>query len=118
MTKLLQESLGDRIRSARITAGMSLRDLAKALDKSPSYISDIENDRRVPAEQLLKDMSRLLHLEFDDLMAMAGRLGKATERKLRRSPALGMLLRTASSMTNEEIARLLSDVQSKIKPTD
>ncbi len=75
---------------------MTLRELARRLGKTPSYLSDIENDRRVPSEDVLRDLSRLLSLDFDDLMARAGRLGEDAVRYMSRTPAVGMLFRKLS----------------------
>lgn len=86
-------TLGMVIRDARVTSGRSLREFAKQLDITPSYQSDIENDRRVPAEEVLKKTAGLLSLRFEDLMALAGRLGEDAERYLRRQPAAGVLFR-------------------------
>jgi len=76
-------TLGDSIREARIAEGPSLRDLAKALEISPSYLSDIENDRRVPSEDVPGKIAVLLALDRDELMAPAGRFGDEAERYLR-----------------------------------
>jgi transcriptional regulator with XRE-family HTH domain len=55
MANTENKSLGTVIRDARVKSGRSLREFAKLLDITPSYQSDIENDRRVPAEDLLKN---------------------------------------------------------------
>src|SRR3989304_6353873 len=90
------KTLGDVIREARVGKGLSLRDLAKKLDKTPSYLSDIENDRRIPSEGVLRDIASQLGLEFDHLMALAGRVGERAERYLKRNPAAGLLFRRIS----------------------
>ena len=64
--------LGDIINSAQLEKGMGLRALARELGIAASYLSDIENDRRVPSEAVLRDMARLLELDFDLLMQQAG----------------------------------------------
>jgi transcriptional regulator with XRE-family HTH domain len=87
------KTLGTVIRDARVQSGRSLREFAKQLDITPSYQSDIENDRRVPAEEVLKRMADLLGLNFEELMALAGRIGEDAERYLRRHPAAGALFR-------------------------
>lgn len=87
------QTLGTVIRDARVKSGRSLREFSKLLDITPSYQSDIENDRRVPAEEVLKRIADLLALNFEDLMALAGRLGGDAERYLRRQPAAGALFR-------------------------
>lgn len=89
-------SLGDRVRSARVAAGWSLRELAKRLHKTPSYLSDIENDRRVPSEETLRDLATILGLDFDELMAAAGRFGEEADRYMREHPTAGVLMRRLS----------------------
>jgi transcriptional regulator with XRE-family HTH domain len=86
-------TLGTVIRDARVKSERSLREFAKLLDITPSYQSDIENDRRVPAEEVLKRAADLLGLDFEELMALAGRIGEDAERYLRRQPAAGALFR-------------------------
>jgi transcriptional regulator with XRE-family HTH domain len=94
---MTKETLGGRVRRARVEAGFGLRELARRLDKTPSYLSDIENDRRVPSEPVLRDLSRQLPVEFDELMGLAGRFGEDAERYLRKSPAAAKLFRRISS---------------------
>lgn len=96
------KSLGDVVREARVAKGLSLRDLAKKLGKTPSYLSDIENDRRVPAEEVLRDLARVLDVDFDDLMARAGRLGENAVRYMMKRPAVGVLFRKLSDANAPE----------------
>ena len=76
-------SVGDIINNARVRRRWGLRALARELGIVPSYLSDIENDRRVPSETVLRGMARVLELDFDRLMQEAGRLGEGTEQYLR-----------------------------------
>jgi transcriptional regulator with XRE-family HTH domain len=89
-----EKSLGEVIRKARVPKG-SLRSFASILNVAPSYMSDIENDRRTPSEHVLKNIASLLGLDFDDLMARAGRFGDDAGRYFRRHPAAGLLLTPA-----------------------
>ena len=89
-------TLGDRIREARQSHGWGLRELARDLAITPSYLSDIENDRRVPAEPLLRTLAAKLEIDFDEMMSLGGRLGEETERYLRRTPAAARLFRRMS----------------------
>lgn len=102
------KSLGDLIREARTPKG-SLRDFAKRLDITPSYLSDIENDRRVPAEEVLRRIAELLKLDFDELMAKAGRFGEEAERYMRKHPTVGVLFRklSDSKTPDDDLAKLL-----------
>jgi transcriptional regulator with XRE-family HTH domain len=86
-------TLGDIIREKRVELDLSLRELSKKLDLTPSYLSDIENDRRVPAEEALGQIASVLKLDFDLLMARAGRFGDDALRYMKRNPAAGVLFR-------------------------
>src|SRR5262249_42454930 len=110
------KTLGMAIRDARVKSGRGLREFAKLLDITPSYQSDIENDRRVPAEAILKKTAGLLGLNFEELMALAGRIGEDTERYLRRQPAAGVLFRKLTE-TNapEALLRKMIDEAEELK---
>lgn len=107
------KSLGQIIRDARVATGKSLREFAKSIDITPSYQSDIENDRRVPAEQVLRTTASLLNLEFEELMALAGRFGEDADRYMKRHPTAGTLFRLISEadLSEEELKRLLNKAQ-------
>jgi transcriptional regulator with XRE-family HTH domain len=106
-------TLGMVIRDARVKGGRSLRELAKLLDITPSYQSDIENDRRVPAEEVLKRTAELLGLNFEELMALAGRLGDDAERYLRRQPAAGALFRklTETNAPEDLLRKMIKEAE-------
>jgi transcriptional regulator with XRE-family HTH domain len=89
-------TLGDRIRDARIAHRRGLRELARELEMTPSYLSDIENDRRIPAEPVLRTLATKLEIDFDVLMALGGRLGEQTQRYVRHSPEAARLFRRIS----------------------
>jgi transcriptional regulator with XRE-family HTH domain len=107
------KTLGDILREARVDLDLSLRDLAKKLDVSPSYVSDIENNRRVPAEDVLRNMALTLRLEFDDLMARAGRFGDEAVRYMQRTPAAGVLFRRLAQhdLSGDVIEKLIRETE-------
>lgn len=104
-------TLGDQIRVGRARLRMTLRELAAATGKTPSYLSDIENDRRVPSEAVLRSIADALDLDFDDLMASAGRFGQDADRYLKRNPQAGALFRRMSerNVAPEVIKRLMDE---------
>jgi transcriptional regulator with XRE-family HTH domain len=104
------KTLGDVLRQARLDKDLGLRELARHLDKSPSYISDIENDRRVPSEEVLAALAKLLGLDFEQLMALAGRLGAETRRLVERSPEAVALFRKISSLRPDQLRRITQTV--------
>jgi transcriptional regulator with XRE-family HTH domain len=111
------KSLGEVIREARNKKAFSLRALAKKLDKTFPYLSDIENDHRIPSEDMLQDLARLLDLDFDDLMARAGRLGEGVMRYMRKTPAAGVLFRKICSynLQGEQLEQLAAQVDKLVK---
>jgi transcriptional regulator with XRE-family HTH domain len=108
-----RKTVGETIREARTGRRMPLRELARRIELTPSYISDIENDRRIPSEDALHRISDVLLLDFEDLMARAGRFGTDAERYLRRTPAATTLFRRIheENLTDDEIRQLTQRIE-------
>jgi transcriptional regulator with XRE-family HTH domain len=70
----MADSFGARLRSSRISAGMSLGELAKRINYSKSYLSKIENDHRPPSAQLARQCDNILDAggELTALVQVAG----------------------------------------------
>lgn len=60
--------MGQRLRAAREAAKMSLRELARRVDLSPSFISQVELGRAAPSVGTLFAMTSELGLSLDSLM--------------------------------------------------
>lgn len=120
MADRAQETLGELIRRARTEREMRLRELARRLKRTPSYLSDIENDRRVPAEDVLRGIASELDLDFEHLMALAGRFGSDAGRYLRRTPAATTLFRRIQeqNLSDEEIRLLIAGVDELRPPAE
>jgi len=105
-------TLGDRIREERIKKGRTLRELAKHLGVTPSYLSDIENDRRVPAETVIMKISQALGIDFNELMSLAGRFGEKAEKYVRTQPMAVQLFRRIAeqNLDEEKLKQLLDDI--------
>jgi transcriptional regulator with XRE-family HTH domain len=105
-------TLGERLREARVAKDLTLRELAKRVGRAPSYINDIEYDRRVPSETVLRDICQVLELDFDAMQAAAGRLGEEAERFLKREPVAGVLFRRVQEegFREKELRALLGEV--------
>lgn len=96
-------SLGELINSNRVNRRLGLRALARSIDIAPSYLSDIENDRRVPSEEVLIRISEVLDIDFNILMREAGRLGKDAEQYIRDNElAVQLFRRIADSQLDQE----------------
>ena len=112
MTDAFEGTFGDKIRVARARRRLTLRQLGAASGNTASYLSDIENDRRIPSEAVIRNLAAVLSLDPDELLALAGRFGADADRYLRRIPEAGVLLRrmTAKNISWSVIRRLLEEV--------
>lgn len=63
-----QLTVGRRIRARRLEQGLSLRELAQALDRAPSQLSVIENGRRELRLGELRRIAAVLEVEVADLL--------------------------------------------------
>ena len=61
------KTLGQRIRELREEQDISLRELARKLDLSAAFISDIELGRRFPSEDVLVSIASKLGTTLEDL---------------------------------------------------
>ncbi|MGD1096672.1 MAG: helix-turn-helix transcriptional regulator [Bryobacteraceae bacterium] len=104
------QTLSQRIHELREEKDLSLREFARQLgDISPAHISDIENGRRNPSDDLLQKMARVLGAKFDELKGLDNRLPvEELRRAMRADPAYGFALRkvTEGKVTANELLEL------------
>jgi quercetin dioxygenase-like cupin family protein/DNA-binding XRE family transcriptional regulator len=67
--------IGGRLRAARRGHRLSIRELAKRLDVSPSLISQIETGRAQPSVSTLYSLAAELNISLDELLFIDGRRG-------------------------------------------
>ncbi len=56
------ERMGNKIRKLRISKGINLTDFAKKIDKTPSYLSQIERGMASPSIMALREISKALNV--------------------------------------------------------
>ena len=61
------EYLGPRLKEIRLKTGLSLREVARQLQVSPSFVSQIENGKSQPSVATLYSLARLLAVPVDIL---------------------------------------------------
>jgi|ERR1700730_5911670 transcriptional regulator with XRE-family HTH domain len=108
--------LGQRIRELRDERDLSLRELAKKLDCSAAFLSDIELGRRYPSEKNLKDLARILNVPFDELKAHDNRPPIEEMKRLSASDPLYALAFRTMIDRNISAEDLLKMAQSKGHP--
>lgn len=78
---------GMKVRQARLEAGLTLTDLARQSELSPSYLTEIEKGRKYPRSDKIIKMAAALGKEYDDLVS------------IKLAPSLRYLEKTLSSTT-------------------
>lgn len=63
----MKKTLGERIRELREELDFSLRELARKVDISPAFMSDVELGRRFPSDEILARIADELRTSVDDL---------------------------------------------------
>lgn len=65
-------SFGETLRDLRLKAGLGLREMARLIDKSPGYLSDVENGRvPPPSEAVIVRMAAALLADKTVLLTAA-----------------------------------------------
>lgn len=89
------EKLGEHIRRMRKERGLGLRATASKVGISAGYLSRIEGDaeKYPPGEEVIRKLAEVLEDDFDELMALAGRVAKALKNHVREDPNMPEFLR-------------------------
>ena len=88
------KTLGERIRELRDALDFSLREVARQLDISAAFLSDVELGRRYPSDELLVRIAELLQTTLDDLRQYDSRPPlDDLKRRSAAAPAYGFALR-------------------------
>jgi len=108
-----REKFGAFIRREREAREIGLREMAKMMGVSPSYLSKVERDEfPPPTEDKVKAIAKIIECDADDLLARAGRVSSDISDIIKRQPVeLTALLRTANGLKAEDIARLARAAQ-------
>jgi transcriptional regulator with XRE-family HTH domain len=108
-----REKFGAFIRRNRVAREIGLREMAKKIGVSPTYLSKIERDEFLPpAEDKVKAIAKILECDADELLAKAGRVSSDISDIIKRQPVeLAALLRTTKGLKAEDIVRLSRDAE-------
>ena len=113
-------SFGEAAMEARKTAGLSLREAARSLDLSPSYLSKIELDKSdPPSADVIRRMALLYGLPMVELLKHAKeRVRDVIGNDVRDNEGLFALYRVANGMKPEEIFSLISKLLAQLPPDE
>jgi transcriptional regulator with XRE-family HTH domain len=107
------EKFGAFVRRQREAKEIGLREMAKMIGVSPTYLSKVERDEfPPPAEDKVKAIALTIGCDADDLLARAGRVSSDVSDIIKRHPVeLTALLRTTKNFNADDIARLVRRAQ-------
>ena len=107
------EKFGAFVRREREAKGIGLREMAKMIGVSPTYVSKVERDEfPPPAENKVKAIAQIIKCDTDELLARAGRVSSDLSDIIKRHPRdVAALLRTTKGLTAEEMAKLARQAQ-------
>jgi HTH-type transcriptional regulator, competence development regulator len=116
------QTFGQALRALRMEKNVTLRDMARRLDLTPTYLSQVEQDKfSPPTEDRIKQMGQILDLpqeQVDQLVAMAGRVPQDLHDVLDEHPhEMASFLRTARGLTADDIRQLTEEAE-KLKNKD
>jgi HTH-type transcriptional regulator, competence development regulator len=114
-----RKSFGALVRREREAKEIGLREMAKKIGVSPTYLSKVERDEfPPPAEDKVRKIAEIIGYDPDELLALAGRVASELTDIIRQRPReMADFLRAARGLTADDIARLARQAQ-KAKEKD
>src|SRR5258706_4544320 len=108
-----REKFGAFIRREREGKEIGLREMAKMIGVSPTYMSKVERDEYPPpAEDKVKAIAKIIGCDADDLLARAGRVSTDLSEIIKPNPIeLGALLRTPKGLNADAVTKVLCAAQ-------
>ena len=109
---IYKEKFGAFIRQKRQARKLGLREMAKMIGISPTYLSKCERDEfNPPAEDKVRQIATIFGCDADDLLARANRVSTDITDIIKHHPVeLTALLRTAKGMNAENITGLTNQL--------
>jgi transcriptional regulator with XRE-family HTH domain len=112
---------GTFVRERRTAKGYSLRRFAELVGVSPTYLSQVEQDKvdSPPTADRIQKMAKLLGESADELIAMAGRVPEDLPKIIQSQPeAIPALLRAVQGLTPDQLGKLRDQAAKMHKKSD
>ena len=108
-----RRSFGALVRREREAKEIGLRQMAKKIGVSPTYLSKVERDEfPPPAEDKVRKIAEIIGRDADELLALAGRVASDLTDIIRQRPReMADFLRAAKGLTAEDLTRLVRAAQ-------
>jgi transcriptional regulator with XRE-family HTH domain len=96
LEQFMTDTFGKKLRDLRIRADVGLRELARLINKSPGYLSDVEHDHvPPPSEDVLLKIAVALNVDKKELLTSAQKMDPEISRYVAREPEIADFLRMA-----------------------
>lgn len=109
-----QETFGQILREKRVAMGLSLRKFAELIEVSPTYLSQVEQNKveSPPTADRLKRMAKVLGENVDEFLSLGGRMSEDLPQIIQDSPTtIPELLRTTRGLTPDQIQKLVKQAK-------
>jgi len=108
-------NFGALLRRERQAKKLGLREMAKKIGVSATYLSKVERlESPPPTEEKVRAISQIIGYDPDLLLAMAGRIPSDVSNIIKRKPIqMAGLLRTTGDLGDDEIARLVETAKNE-----
>jgi len=98
---------GEKVRSLRLSLGLTQQEIAERTDVSVSYISKVENEKLhfgdYPSEKFIHRLADVLKADEDQLLLLADKVPAAIRTRIRQRPDL---FRQIAKMDTQALDRL------------
>lgn len=98
------ESLGDKIKELRISMDLTQAQVAEALNVTPGYISNVENNRTAMSLRILIYYAKLMNITLDSLV---GRVEPEYENTALDNELIGLI----KHMSDENKLKLINTIK-------
>ena len=92
----MTDTFGKKLRELRVNAEIGLRELARLIDKSPGYLSDVEHDNvPPPSEDVILKIAAALIVDKKELLIAARKMDPEISSYVAQEPEAADFLRMA-----------------------
>lgn len=81
-----RNKFGDKIRNLRKRSGESIKSLAKDLEVNYTYLSHLENNKKVPSEEFIEKIAKKFNHDAEELKMLAGKIPDDIKKILMENP--------------------------------
>ena len=107
------ETFGALVRREREAREIGLREMAKMIGVSPTYLSKVERDDfTAPVEEKVRAIAEIIERDPDELLGLANRVSSDLTDIIKERPReTAALLRTIRGLTADDLQRLAQEAK-------